>query len=212
MPEASDIAVRFAEAIEFQRFRLGLSDAEWAALLAGASAAASAAADDTAASMQRDLAEAVLRGLEDGMTADRFRDEYDRIVGEHGWSYDGDAGWHSKLIFRMQSGQARAAGRWQQVQRLKTTRPYVRYVTADDPQVRATHRLWHGVILPVDHPFWLTHWPLNGFNCRCQVQSVSERDLVRYGWQITPDDDPYLSVPPDPGFSGNAGIVWEQAA
>ncbi|MEX2126959.1 MAG: phage minor head protein [Xanthobacteraceae bacterium] len=209
MPDVAGIAVRFAEAIEFQRARLGLTDAEWIALLRGAEAAAAAAADDMTAAMQRDFAEAILRALEEGSTAAAFRAEYDRIAAEHGWSYHGDAGWHSQLVFRMQTATARAAGRWEQVQRLKGTRPFCRYVTAGDAQVRATHRLWHGVVLPADHSFWRTHWPPNGFNCRCEVQSVNERDLVRFGWSVTADGDPYLQVQPDPGFSGNAGIAWQ---
>ncbi|MDB5586200.1 MAG: hypothetical protein JWP26_1170 [Devosia sp.] len=124
------------------------------------------------------------------------------------------ADWHSNLIWRMEVFGARAAGRWEQGQRLQRARPgvqyYFRYLTAGDHRVRESHAEWHGVILPVDNPWWLTHWPPNGFNCRCEPQIVSGRDLVRYGWVVTKDDDPRLAIAPDEGFSGNAGAVWEQ--
>jgi SPP1 gp7 family putative phage head morphogenesis protein len=209
MPEAEGIAVRFAEAIEFLRDRLQISDAEWDALLRAAGQAAARASDSMEEAMRRDFRDAVLRALEEGGSLADFQADYARIVAEHGWSYRGDPGWHSALVFRMETNNARAAGRWEQVQRLKATRPYVRYVTAGDAKVRLEHREWHGIVLPADHPFWLTHWPPNGFNCRCDVESVSERNLARYGWQVTADDDPALSIPPDPGFSGNVGVAWQ---
>jgi hypothetical protein len=34
-----------------------------------------------------------------------------------------------------------------------------------------------------DDPWWDTHFPPNGFNCRCYVQSLSQRDLARFGYQ-----------------------------
>jgi hypothetical protein len=31
------------------------------------------------------------------------------------------------------------------------------------------HVAWDGLVVPVDHPFWRTHFPPNGFNCSCRV-------------------------------------------
>ena len=42
-------------------------------------------------------------------------------------------------------------------------------------------------MLPVEHPFWRTHYPPNGWRCRCLVQQLSEDDLERYGFTISPD-------------------------
>jgi hypothetical protein len=36
----------------------------------------------------------------------------------HGWTYKGDSGWHSQLVFRLDTDNAFAAGRWDQAQRL----------------------------------------------------------------------------------------------
>ncbi|MCX8505203.1 MAG: hypothetical protein ORN98_01125, partial [Alphaproteobacteria bacterium] len=43
---------------------------------------------------------------------------------------------------------------------------------------------WHGTILPVDDNWWMTHFPPNGWRCRCSVISVSVDDLDRFGWTV----------------------------
>lgn len=211
MPDLSVPGVSFAEAIAYLRARLRLSEAEFRDIEAKAGSAAAKIASATTEAMRYELLQAVLDAMEKGKTAATFRDDYERITQSYGWKAEGkDPGWHSDLIFRVETSKAVAAGRWEQVQRVKTLRPYLRYVTMDDQRVRPEHALWHGIVLPVDHPFWQTHWPPNGFNCRCTVQSLNERDLARYGVALTAEADPRLAVAPDPGWSGNEGIAWEQ--
>lgn len=36
----------------------------------------------------------------------------------------------------------------------------------------------------MDDPWWQTHYPPNGWFCHCTVQSLSERDLDRYGFTV----------------------------
>lgn len=212
MSGAEPVGVAFAEAIAFLRERLKLSESEWLSVLRGAQAAAEASVDAQAEAMGRDFLAAIVDIVAAGGTSRDFRAQYDAIAERYGWASAGDPGWHAELIWRMQVFTAQAAGRWEQMRRLAEARPdlryFFRYVTAGDHRVRPAHREWDGIILPIDHPFWLTHWPPNGFNCRCNVQLVGERDLVRYGWSVTAGDDPRLALPPDPGFSGNAGMAW----
>lgn len=214
---ANEIKVQPVEAIEWLRRRLQFTEAAWRALLEGVDAAVEAAIDDQVESVHRDLLQAVLDAVEDGSTAEQFQGAYEGIVQDHGWSYHGNAGWHSRLIFRMQTQNAYMAGRWEQVQRvLEANRGrvtyFLRYATVGDERVRDSHAQWHGVILRPDHPFWLTHWPPNGFNCRCPPpQLITERVMARRGWTVTPDDDPRLQVMPDVGFVGNVGKVLLRA-
>ena len=114
-----------------------------------------------------------------------------------------------------------AAGRWNQILRTKDTRPWLRYTAVLDSKTRPLHRLWHGTILRFDHPWWRTHFPPNGWYCRCSVQTVGPGDLDRFGWQVSeaPPKDPPPSrfvnnrtgeiseVPAgiDPGFGYNPG-------
>ena len=81
-----------------------------------------------------------------------------------------------QLIFDTNVRQAQAAGQWQRLLRNQRTHPYARYVSMDDDRVRPLHRSWHNVTLPLDHPWWSTHRPPNGYRCRCRVIGVTQRD------------------------------------
>lgn len=114
---------------------------------------------------------------------------------------------------------SRAAGRWARIQALKGDRPFLRYTAVLDARTRPLHRAWHGTILPVDDEWWDTHYPPCGWYCRCTVRQLSQRDLDRNGWKVSPrpplDPVPYtrpgtgevIQVPRgiDPGFAYNAG-------
>jgi len=80
------------------------------------------------------------------------------------------------LIYDTNTRMAHSAGLWQRVERNKKTHPYVRYVTKGDERVRASHRKWHNLVLPVDHPLWQTIWPPNGWRCRCWATSLSQSE------------------------------------
>jgi len=106
-----------------------------------------------------------------------------------------------ETVFRTQLQTAFNAGRWQEDQDpdIQEILWGYKYVTAGDDRVRESHMAWDGVTLPKDHEFWLTHWPPNGWNCRCQVIPIfDERKIVE------PDED----IMPDEGFEGNAGILF----
>lgn len=91
-----------------------------------------------------------------------------------------------KTIYDTNMRMAHSAGRWERAQRLKDRRPYLRYVAVQDERTRQTHRGWHDTVLPVDDPFWDTHYPPNGWRCRCTVQQLSDRDLTRFGHKVSP--------------------------
>lgn len=135
-----------------------------------------------------------------------------------------------RLIYDTNTRQAYATGLWERVERSKRTHPYVRYITKQDERVRASHRAWDNLTLPVDDAFWKTHWPPNGWRCRCRVMSMSQRD---YDKGTTPDRKPLNKQAPvvetheyvnprtgevtqvpdgiDPGFAYNPGMARQQA-
>lgn len=135
-----------------------------------------------------------------------------------------------KLIYDTNTRQAYAAGQWERIEATRRTQPYLRYVTQRDEKVRATHRAWDNVTLPSDHPFWATHYPPNGWRCRCRVVQVNRRDYER---GITPTGQPMKKKAPevvmrdwldkstgeikrvpagiDPGFGYNAGQARARA-
>ncbi len=131
-----------------------------------------------------------------------------------------------KLIYDTNTRQAAATGQWERIERTKGTHPYLRYITKRDDRVRPAHRAWDNVTLPVAHAFWQTHYPPNGWRCRCRVVAVSERDYRR---GKTPGGGPMLKDAPaletrefvnrrtgevsrepvgvDPGFGYNPGAA-----
>jgi len=121
-----------------------------------------------------------------------------------------------------------ATGNWLRVQRQKDVLPFLRYLASTSEHKRPLHKLWYGVTLPVDHPWWQTHFPPNGWGCKCNYRQISQREMDRKGWSITPEDqiaggppqrfipavgDPIM-VPDgiDPGFSYNPGTAHLKAA
>lgn len=184
-PLIEAIGVSFAEAIAFLRLKLAVPSETWTDIWMEAHNTAFTVAGASTQALVEDFQVAVLKAIEQGETLATFRQDFDQIVARNGWSYRGRRGWRTRVIFETNLRMAYAAGRWAQIERLKAHRPYLRYVTADDARVRDAHRAWHDVVLPVDHPFWETHFPPNGWGCRCRVVSLNARDLKRYGLEVT---------------------------
>lgn len=120
-----------------------------------------------------------------------------------------------------------ATGNWLRVQRQKDVLPFLRYLASTSEHKRPLHKLWYGVTLPVDHPWWQTHFPPNGWGCKCNYRQISQREMDRKGWSITPEDQiaggppqewlpatgETIMVPAgiDPGFGYNPGTAHLRA-
>jgi len=85
-----------------------------------------------------------------------------------------------RTIFYTNIRVAYNVGRWQYQAQLKDE-VYLRYVAILDNRVRPSHAKNHGVVRHRDDPFWKSHYPPNGWNCRCRVQAYSLKDLKRRG-------------------------------
>jgi SPP1 gp7 family putative phage head morphogenesis protein len=124
-----------------------------------------------------------------------------------------------KIIYDTNLRMSLAAGEWARIERTKTVAPYLRYTAILDGRTRPLHRAWDGTILPVDHPWWSTHFPPNGWRCRCSTIQLSAHDLDAMGWQVSPDprdeqtvyanertgEVTTVPVGIDPGFAYNPG-------
>ena len=127
-----------------------------------------------------------------------------------------------RIIFDTNLRMSYAKGRWERIERVAESRPWLRYVAVQDARTRPEHMAWHGTVLPFDHPFWQTHYPPNGWRCRCTVEQLSDADLEEFG--LTPSEGPppgsgrtrpwtnkrsgeTVRVPAgiDPGFQHNPG-------
>lgn len=188
----------------------------------------------------KDIYTAVAKVQEEGWTFSRFQKELTPILQGKGWwgktervdPLTGEVrevqlGSPRRLrtIFDVNLRVSAAQGDWQRQQSVKDARPYLRYTALLDNRTRPLHRRWHGIILPQDHPWWETHYPPNGWRCRCKAMSVSGEDLEAEGWTVSeaPDEGETPWVNPrtgemlmvprgvDPGWAYNPGKV-DQAA
>lgn len=151
-----------------------------------------------------DIREAVQKALDEGLTLKQFQDELrPRLVARGWWGRammtdpaDGvekvvRLGSPARLrtIYQTNLRVSYMAGRWARTERSSSAFPFLRYIAVKDARTRPDHASWDGTILPVDHPWWDTHYPPNGWNCRCDVQPVNARMIERRGWKVTEDSD-----------------------
>lgn len=142
------------------------------------------------------------RAIADGLTFEEFRAELKPKLVAAGWwgkqemkdPLSGETkkvqlGSNKRLrtIFRTNIRMSYSVGKWQQAQANKATMPYARYDAVDDNITRYQHRMWDNIILHIDHPWWDTHWPQNGWYCRCDVILYSLEMLNRRGLKVSKD-------------------------
>ena len=154
----------------------------------------------------RALNQGINRAQADGTTFNQFVSELKPELQRLGWwgkqdIVDPDTGElvqidigprRLRTIFETNLRTSAAAGRWQGIEAAKAERPYLQYIATLDNRTRDDHRAWHDIILPVDHLYWETHYPPNGWGCRCTVLQWSEEDLAEQGLKVS--DDPAISV------------------
>lgn len=86
-----------------------------------------------------------------------------------------------RTIYRANIRTARSAGVWDRAQRTKASRPFARYSLGPSKEHRPEHAAWDGLILPLDDPFFDTHWTPNGWGCKCWIRMLSAREAARLG-------------------------------
>jgi len=143
--------------------------------------------------------EAVLKALEAGASYEEFAALAEDLL---------EKPWHRETVFRTNILSAYGRGHWDQAQAAREMRPYARYSAVMDGRTRPSHAALHGLVYPLDHPFWKLYWPPWDYNCRCAAITLSREEVeaegleVRTGWEGVP--------PPSRNFqSPAAGTRWE---
>lgn len=85
--------------------------------------------------------------------------------------------WRLNTIYRTNVQTAYSAQRYQQARDNAINRPYWQYSAVGDSRTRPSHAMLNGRIYRYDDPFWRTFYPPNGFNCRCSVIALSQRQI-----------------------------------
>lgn len=93
---------------------------------------------------------------------------------------------------------ANMAGKWQDFQANKELYPNLKYSTVGDDRVRPEHRIWDGIVKPLNDPFWKDNLPPNDWGCRCNVIQTDEdeTDQPTGGTQLK------IEFANNPGVSG----------
>lgn len=183
----------FEEAIAFFRDKLNMPTATWDEVWKEAHDTGFMVAGAMDADLLMDLRDAVDKAIADGTTLEEFRKDFDDLVEKSGWEYVGGRNWRTRLIFETNLRTAYAAGRWEQMRDpdVMRLRPYWQYRHGDSIVPRPEHLALDGLVLPADDPFWRTHYPPNGWGCKCKVVTLSKRDLAKMG-KSGPDTAPEI--------------------
>lgn len=92
-----------------------------------------------------------------------------------------------RTIYDANLRTAAAAGQWERIQESRESHPYLLYQIGPSREHRPEHVSWHGLMLPVDDPFWNSHFPPSGWGCKCHVRSVSDHEAERLRRAGIPD-------------------------
>ena len=193
----------FAEAIEYLKAKVPQATEHWDDIEGQAHDHTFIVAGSAKADLLTDLHGTVRKGIEQGTTLEEFRRDFDAITAKHGWTgFTGDGSeegraWRTKVIYGTNLRTSHQARRLSQVRAIQTERPYWRYRHNDTvAHPRKEHQSWNGKVLPADDPWFQTHYPPNGWGCRCYIETLAPRDLQREGITVdaAPDDGTYEHV------------------
>tara|TARA_A100001391_G_scaffold50885_1_gene30959 strand:- start:36521 stop:37300 length:780 start_codon:yes stop_codon:yes gene_type:complete len=163
-----------------------------------------------------DIYQALLVALSEGKTFDEFARQITPLLQQKGWwgrsqQIDPQTGdpvevqlgspRRLQTIFDVNMRVSYAAGHWASIDRNRAARPFLRYVhLVGQENPRLHHQAWHNIVLPIDHPFWETHFAPNGWNCHCTIQSLSQADID----QLLEEGEVLRFEPPEEEFR-----AWE---
>ena len=187
-----DLAFAFGltpdEALKFLQKKVNKPSWNWYDMRAEAHAKAFTVAKATKLEVLSSIHQAVNEAMEQGLSEAEFKKRLRPKLQSLGWwgnqeKIDTATGevlpykvnnWRLRTIYRTNMQVAYSAGHYKaQVENSKYA-PYWQYVALLDGRTRDAHAIMHGLVFRFDDPIWLSHYPPNGFNCRCSVSAHSQ--------------------------------------
>lgn len=210
MPEPSLIGVLgrpVPEALAALRTRLArlVPTERWTDLQREAHDRAFVVAGAQSAELLTDLAAAVDQVIAQGRGLEDFRRDFKQIIEARGWSgWTGDGSptgraWRTQVIYQTNLATTYAAARREQLAGLRW---WIYRHSHLSREPRAEHLAWDGRIVAATDPWWDTHYPPNGWGCRCYVTGAPTLAAARLlggrvvGAPTAPDDTTGI----DPGW------------
>ena len=212
------------EAAQFWKNKVHLSPGQFAKLSDEAKVMAFGVSGIAKGDQLTTVYNAIQKAIEQGTSFSKFKNECREIFERRGWT--GKRDWRVQNIFRTNIQTAYNSGQYKRQKEMEETFPYLQYSAINDRRTRPTHKAMDGMVFPVDHQFWNTWYPPNGYRCRCTTLSLSDAQVNRMGLSVETEDptDNPIAVPsaktgakintqqllPDPGFEYHPGkVVWQ---
>lgn len=173
----------------------------WHDLWEEARAGALTVAGMTRMDLLRDVRQALARAVSEGWTQKDFIERLGPELGRKGWTgqrevinpetgevrlMGRDLPARLALVFDQNVQTAYMTGRYRAMLANADARPWWMYVAILDSRTRPHHRALHRKVFRYDDPFWRTHYPPNGFRCRCRVRALDDEDL--HEEDLTPEN------------------------
>jgi len=112
-------------------------------------------------------------------------------------------------IYHTNMNTAYSAGTYKSLVESSAIMPYWKYVAIKDGRTRTSHLALDGLIFHQKHPFWGTHFPPNGWGCRCDVVAVTNREALQSDKRVELSEGE--TVWEDVVISTNTGELKERA-
>lgn len=182
----------FPEQQAYFRRKVNMPSERWDDLKHGEHAHGFMVAGVARADVLDEIRSAVQAAIDDGEGFGAFQARFEDIVRRHGWpggagiESDARRAWRMRTIYQTNLRTSYMAGRWQELQAF----PFLRYQHNTVANPREQHLAWNGLVLASDDPWWSTHYPPNGWGCRCTVTGVGKgrmRVLGKDGPDPTPE-------------------------
>jgi hypothetical protein len=199
-----ELKAPWSDQVEFFRNKLALPAEAWDDIRREANDRAFFVAGVQKADLLEDFAGVIDRVLSEGKSIGWFRQQFDRMVQEHGWDYKGERNWRTRVIYQTNVQTSYHAGRYAQLTdpELLSVMPLWVYHHGHPVTPRPEHLSWNGMALPATDPWWQTHYTPNGFGCTCWVSATNARQAERKGYRVldqAPDEGTYDYVNPKTG-------------
>ena len=164
---------------------------------------------------------ALQRALDEGLTERAFARDMEPALKKLGWwgrqvvvGEQGEAELvqlgsphRLKTIFRTNMNTSYAAARFRQQLETADIRPYWQYLAMGDARTRPSHAALNGQVFRHDDPFWNSHYPPNGFNCRCRVRALTAEQVKERGLKITSSRGRLATVNQHAGIDKHSGEI-----
>lgn len=95
--------------------------------------------------------------------------------------------------------RAQQAADWKRFEENADIMPNLTWIPSTSAQPGADHKIYWGVTLPIDHPFWNSHRPGDRWGCKCSLENTDDEPTA-----IPDDTDPKRNQPAD-GLDTNPG-------